>query len=65
MGVSGAGLGDMVTPLPPHAVSVNQPLAQLPEKADLVPLPAALLIVNSERRQLLPVVHVLQDQNGS
>ena len=51
-----------VTPLPVNGVTFHQPLGQLPQEANLVPLPAALLGVNSHLRELLPVSHLVQNR---
>ena len=48
-----------VTPLPINGAAIYQTLRQLPQEADLVPLPAALLRVNSQLRELLPLVHLV------
>ena len=49
-----------VTPLPIDLESLYQPLGELPQKADLIALPSALLRVNSQLTQPLPVCHFFQ-----
>ena len=46
-----------VTPLPFHGVALHQPLGELPQEAYLISLTPPLLRVNSQVRELLPVVH--------
>ena len=49
-----------VAPLPLDIVAADQPAAELPEEAQHVVLPAALLAVEPEQLQLSPVVQLLQ-----
>ena len=49
-----------VAHLPLEIVAVDQPAAELPEEAQHVALPPALLAVEPEQLQLSPVVQVLQ-----